>query len=259
MLLVPLGAVGFEFMPPVDRGEIFVQATYPTGTPLTTVNAAIAALAARFSKMSDVQSQTALAGGTQSNFGGLLVQGSVGQIHVFLKTNRRRPTNFWAPVLGRIAQQVAPTREVVAIPATGTGGGNAQPIDYLITSTRRRTRCLRSARSRKRCEETPGTANVNSSAEQLAPQVDIEFDRDRARVLGINIGQAAPAIRAAFGGTLATQFTTSRGTKYVQVLYPRPFRRAWGRSAEYRYGTHRRDARRMSATLRDTWMIRPNR
>ena len=72
VLLVPLGAVGFEFMPPVDRGEIFVQATYPIGTPLTTVNAGIAALAARFSKISDVQSQTALAGGTQSNFGGLL-------------------------------------------------------------------------------------------------------------------------------------------------------------------------------------------
>ncbi len=52
VLLVPLGAVGFEFMPPVDRGEIFVQTTYPTGTPLTTVNAAIAALAARFDKIS---------------------------------------------------------------------------------------------------------------------------------------------------------------------------------------------------------------
>ena len=35
-------------------------------------------------------SQTALAGGTQSNFGGLLVQGSVGQIHVFLKPDRKQ-------------------------------------------------------------------------------------------------------------------------------------------------------------------------
>ena len=35
--------------------------------------------------LSDVDSLTALAGGTQSNFGGMLAQGSVGQIHVFLK------------------------------------------------------------------------------------------------------------------------------------------------------------------------------
>jgi HAE1 family hydrophobic/amphiphilic exporter-1 len=227
VLLVPLGAVGFEFMPPVDRGEIFVQATYPIGTPLTTVNAGIAALAARFSKISDVQSQTALAGGTQSNFGGLLVQGSVGQIHVFLKTNRRRSTNFWAPVLGRIAQQVAPTAKVVSIPATGTGGGNAQPIDYLITSTDDHPEAYE-AKIAQALRETPGTTNVNSSAEKLAPQVDVYFDRDQARVLGINIGQAAGGIRAAFGGTLATQFTTSRGTKYVQVLYPRSFQTSLG-------------------------------
>ncbi|MFY9737653.1 MAG: efflux RND transporter permease subunit, partial [Candidatus Cybelea sp.] len=227
VLLVPLGAVGFEFMPPVDRGEIFVQTTYPTGTPLTTVNAGIAALAARFDKISDVQSQTALAGGTQSNFGGLLVQGSVGQIHVFLKPNRRRSTNFWAPVLGRIAQQVAPTAKVVSIPATGTGGGNAQPIDYLITSTDDHPEAYE-AKVAQALRETPGTTNVNSSAEKLAPQVDVYFNRDQARVLGINIGQAAGGIRAAFGGTLATQFTTSRGTKYVQVLYPRSFQTSLG-------------------------------
>lgn len=227
VLLVPLGAVGFEFMPPIDRGEIFVQATYPIGTPLTTVNVGIAALAARFSKISDVQSQTALAGGTQSNFGGLLVQGSVGQIHVFLKANRHRSTNFWAPVLGRLAQQVAPTAKVVSIPATGTGGGNSQPIDYLITSTDDHPEAYE-AKIAQALRETPGTTNVNSSAEKLAPQIDVHFDRDRARVLGINIGQAAGAIRAAFGGTLATQFTTSRGTKYVQVLYPRSFQTSLG-------------------------------
>ena len=63
ILLIPLGVVGFEFIPPVDRGEIFVQLTYPTGTPLATVNSAIAAIDQRFSKLTDVDSLTALAGG----------------------------------------------------------------------------------------------------------------------------------------------------------------------------------------------------
>jgi HAE1 family hydrophobic/amphiphilic exporter-1 len=222
ILLVPLGAVGFEFMPPVDRGEIFVQATYPTGTPLATVNTAIAKMAARFAKLSDVDSETALAGGTQSNFGGMLVQGSVGQIHVFLKDKRKHPTDYWARILGRIGSQVAPSARIIAIPATGTGGGNSQPIDYLVTSTDEHPEVY-AEQVAQALRETPGTANVNSSAEQLAPQIDIEFDRERARALGVNIGQAAAAIRAAFGGTLATQFDTSRGTMYVQVLYPRAY------------------------------------
>ena len=218
--LVPLGAVGFEFMPPVDRGEIFVQATYPTGTPLATVNTAIAKMAARFAKLPDVDSETALAGGTQSNFGGMLVQGSVGQIHVFLKDKRKHPTDYWARILGRIGTQIAPSARVIAIPATGTGGGNSQPIDYLVTSSDDQP-AKYAEEVAQVLRETPGTANVNSSAEKLAPQIDIEFDRERARALGVNIGQAAAAIRAAFGGTLATQFDTSRGTMYVQVLYPR--------------------------------------
>ena len=48
----------------------------------------------------------------------------------------------------------------------------------------------------------------------------------------MNIGQAAAAIRAAFGGTLATQFDTADGTKYVQVLYPRAVQTSLGTLAE---------------------------
>ena len=222
LLLVPLGVVGFEFMPPVDRGEIFVQLTYPTGTPLATVNAAIAAIDKRFAALPDTDTLTGLAGGTQANFGGLIAQGSVGQIHVFLKPNRRRPTDFWVRVLGRIAGEIAPTAKVVAIPATGTGGGNAQPIDYLVASADEDPDTY-AQQVAEALRQTPGTANVNTSAERLAPQIDVEFDREQTRALDVNIGQAAAAIRAAYGGTLATQFDTSRGTKYVQVIYPPAF------------------------------------
>jgi hydrophobic/amphiphilic exporter-1 (mainly G- bacteria), HAE1 family len=220
--LIPLGAVGFEFIPPVDRGEIFVQLTYPTGTPLTTVNAAVQAIDKHIAALPDTQSLTALAGGTQSNFGGLIAQGSVGQIHVFLKQNRRYPTDHWVRVLGLIASRIAPTAHVVAIPATGTGGGNAQPIDYLVTDTNDNPDKYADQVAAV-LRETPGTLNVNTSAEQVAPQIDLQFDRGVTRALDVNIGQAADAIRAAFGGTLATQFTTSRGTKYVQVIYPPAF------------------------------------
>ena len=220
--LVPLGVVGFEFIPPVDRGEVFVQLTYPTGTPLATLNAAVQKINERFSALPDTDSLTSLAGGTQAPFGGLIAQGSVGQIHVFLKPNRKRPTDFWARVFGRMASSIASTAKVVAIPATGTGGGNAQPIDYLVTSQNDEPDKY-AEQVAEALRQTPGTLNVNTSAEQVAPQIDIQFDRGLTRALNVNIGQAAAAIRAAYGGTLATQFDTSRGVKYVQVIYPPAF------------------------------------
>jgi HAE1 family hydrophobic/amphiphilic exporter-1 len=41
LLLIPIGLIGFEYIPPIDRGEMFVTLNFPTGTPLTTTNAAV--------------------------------------------------------------------------------------------------------------------------------------------------------------------------------------------------------------------------
>ncbi len=220
--LVVFGVVGFEFMPAVDRGEVFVQVTYPTGTPLAQLNAKISALTKELAKIPAVQSQTALAGATQAGFGGTVNQGSVGQVHVFLQDDHKGTTDSWAQRFGLMAQKIAPGAKIVSVAATGQGGGSGQQIDYIVTSSddtpeKYAPQILRAM------QETPGAINVNSSQLNLAPQIDIDFDRDRARVLDMNIGQAASAIRAAFGGTLAAQIQTSHGIKYVQVLYPRSF------------------------------------
>ncbi len=222
LLLIPLGAIGFEFMPAVDRGEVFVQFTYPTGTPLSKVNKTIGAMTQKVATIGDVQSQTSLAGGTQSGFGGSVNLGSVGQVHIFLQVNRKASTQQWAQRFGKMAQELAPDAKVVSIAATGFGGGSSQQIDYLVTTTDDQPEKY-APQVLAAMQDTPGAVNVNSSAESLAPQIDIDFDRDRARVLGVNIGQAASAIRAAFGGTLAAQIQTSHGIKYVQVLYPPSF------------------------------------
>ena len=218
--LVPLGYVGFEFIPAVDRGEIFLQLTFPTGTPLTKTNAAIADLEGRIAKLPDVKRLTGTAGSYQSGFGGGLTEGSAGQIHVFLVDKPKRTTLQWVAILNRMAQKAYPGAKPVAIPATGTGGGNAQPIDYNIVSAddmpeKYAPRILEALKS------TPGSLNANSSAANLEPQVDVVFDRERGRALNIDIATAANAVRASFGGSLAAQFETSRGTQYVQVIYPR--------------------------------------
>jgi HAE1 family hydrophobic/amphiphilic exporter-1 len=217
--LIPLGFVGFEFIPSVDRGQIFVQVQFPTGTPLTTTDAAVRLLSQRFVKLPDVQTITSTSGAMQAGFGGGVNLGSNGQLSVFLKDDRKRSTTDVARILGTEGHKLVPNARVIAIPATGTRGGNAQPIDLTVTSTRGEPDAY-AQQILAVLEETPGTANVNSSALQLSPQIDIQFDRDRARTLNLDIGSAAGAVRAAFGGTLATQFDTDNGSKYVQVLYP---------------------------------------
>jgi HAE1 family hydrophobic/amphiphilic exporter-1 len=217
--LIPLGAIGFEFIPAQDRGQVFVQVQYPTGTPLATTDAAVRALTDRFLQIDGVQRITSTSGAFQAGFGGGINLGADGQLTVFLDPDRKETTTAIAREMTRIGHRLVPGARVVAIPATGTGGGNSQPIDATVSTTRGEPDAY-AAQIMQVLEDTPGTANVNSSALQLTPQLNIEFNRDRARALNVNIGTAAAAVRAAFGGTLATQFDTDNGTKYVQVLYP---------------------------------------
>ncbi|HTX59304.1 MAG TPA: efflux RND transporter permease subunit, partial [Verrucomicrobiae bacterium] len=219
IVLLAAGAVGFEFMPAVDRGEVFVQVRYPTGTPLSVTDVAIRKLSGEIARVPDVDAVTGMAGASQQSFGGALNLGSTGQLHVFLKLKRKHSTDYWAQQFGKMGANAAPGADVVAIPATGSGGGNQQPIDVLVESLDDKPE-LYAGRVEAALEQTPGATHVTSTYQQLSPQVDVEFNRDRARVLDVDIATVANAIRSSFGGSLVTQFETPKGIQYVQVTYP---------------------------------------
>jgi len=217
--LVAFGVVGFTFIPTVDRGEIFIQLTYPTGTPLTEVDATVRRLESIAKQIPDVRTDVAVAGAYSSPFGGLLSEGNLGQIHLWLKDDRKQSTNYWVDWLKTKLRSSAPGATVVVIPATSTAGGNAQPIDYLVTSVRGDPTQY-AAQVYQVLKGTPGATNINSSALNLAPQVNVEFDRAAAQALNVSIGAASTAVRAAMGGVVATQFEAMNGLKDVSVIFP---------------------------------------
>jgi HAE1 family hydrophobic/amphiphilic exporter-1 len=220
--LIPLGFIGFDFIPPVDRGEVFVNVNFPIGTPLATADDAIRTLSREYVGDPDVQSITSTSGQYSSGFGGGFTVGSSGQIHLFLQTSgpRRLTTVQWSTMLQKKWSAEYPAAQIVAIGATGTGGGNSQPIDYTITSTDDQPEKYVPA-IQQLLQNTPGAIAVNSSLTNAVPQLDVTFDREKARALDTNIATAANAVKASFGGSLAAQFATAFGIKYVQVTYPK--------------------------------------
>jgi HAE1 family hydrophobic/amphiphilic exporter-1 len=219
LLLPAFGLIGFTFIPSVDRGEIFVQVTYPTGTPLTKVNAVIQNMDRAVLKIPDLKTDIAIAGAYSSPFGGFLAQGSVGQIHLFLKDDRTHSTTYWVDYLKSQLRPMAPGADVSVIPATSTGGGNAQPIDYIVTNLHGDPTQY-AQQVAQILKNTKGAINVTSSALTLAPQVDVEFNRQAAQALDVSVGTASTAIRAAMGGVAATQFESLNGLKDVYVIFP---------------------------------------
>ncbi len=219
LLLIPTGIVGFEYMPPVDRGEIFVTINFPTGTTLVQTQRAALQAEQFVDGISDLQSETSIAGAYQGAISGYVNNGAVAQIHLFLKDGRSHSTAYWVQDLSRRIGQLLPAARVVAVPATDPSGGITQPISYVVSSL---TSDPGPAAQRvfASLASTPGVVDATSSQTQDSPQVEVEFDRERARALNASIGTASTAIRAAFGGYTATEFTGVNGLKYVQVIYP---------------------------------------
>jgi len=219
--MIPLGIVGEEYIPATDRGEIFIQISYPIGTPLTTVETGIFAFEKTILSYKDIFANTAVAGAYAAPFGGFVSQQNVGQVHVWLKDNRQHPTSYWVSEFQKLANQhFGAGISVVVVPATGVQGGNAQPVDFLVTDltggdpTPYAQKVLDALRSVK------GATSANSTGTALTPEISVIFNRQKAQALGVDVGQAAEAAGAAFGGNVATQFETTEGLEEVQVIYP---------------------------------------
>jgi len=221
LALVPLGVVGEEFVPPTDRGEIYIQITYPIGTPIATVEKGIYAYADKINKNADFLADTEVAGAYTASFGGFVTQQNVGQIHIFLKDDRKHSTDYWVKQYERISRQAFPsTVSVVVVPSTATSGGNSQPIDFLVTDIQGGDPTPYAREVFDALKSVKGATSVNSSGTDLTPEISVIFNRTKAQALGVNIADAANAAGAAFGGNIATQFETQNGLYQVQVIYP---------------------------------------
>ncbi|MGH7716342.1 MAG: efflux RND transporter permease subunit, partial [Vulcanimicrobiaceae bacterium] len=220
LLAVSIGLVGKEYTPGEDMGQLSVQFTFPVGKPVAQTTQEVEKVEQAILKIPDLGAMTRVAGAESASFGGFVSQTNVGQIQVFLKDDRKHPTSYWVTEIRRQAQRLAPDGKIVVIPATGTHGGNTQPIDELVSDLSGGDPTDAAQEVLQTLRQTPGAQNVNSSASALAPQVNILFNREAARSLDVAISDAANAVNAAFAGALPTQVITSQGIMQVQVIYP---------------------------------------
>ena len=222
--LVPLGIVGEEYIPQGDQGEIFVQVQFPSGTSLSKTATTMFALEKRVKPIvgSDLDAYETTAGSYDAPFGGPAQEGNVGQIHIWLATNHKISSDAYVAKLEPIARRYARGAIVVVKPVSAQGGGPRQPIDVLVQTSDGADPTPYARKIAGALRGTPGTTAVTDSGANVAPQVEVIFDRVAAQVLDVSIGTASTAIRAAMGGSQATQIeTTANGLTQIEVIYPR--------------------------------------
>jgi hydrophobic/amphiphilic exporter-1 (mainly G- bacteria), HAE1 family len=212
-LMLPLGSVSFDFMPAQQTGEISMTVTYPPGTPIAMTNRYVTQLEDAIMKMDGVKSVSATTGRKPAGWSSV-TGGNYANLNATMQDNRIKDTNKTIAAIRKLAYLVPGAEFNVAGDAD-----NGPAIYYSLTgpddaigpAAEKVAQFLRTV---------PGSVNVQTSAENGAPRLNVDVDRQKCELLGINPSDVATVARIAVDGAVATKVRTPTGLVDVRVQFP---------------------------------------
>ncbi|HEY8321478.1 MAG TPA: efflux RND transporter permease subunit [Candidatus Baltobacteraceae bacterium] len=212
---IVLGGVSFDFVPGSQTGAMRMTLTYPSGTPIAVTAKSVDRLENAIMKIDGIDTVSSRVGSKPTGHG-QSTGGNYASISAQTLPNRRGDTN---KIIERI-RALKPLAPGGDFQVSGEGGGaGGTPIFYSITGPDDQLD-IAAQKIVAFLKDTPGTVNVQSSAETGAPRLNVRIDPARAAILGVSTGAAATAARIAVDGAVATKVRTSTGLVDVRVQFP---------------------------------------
>jgi HAE1 family hydrophobic/amphiphilic exporter-1 len=210
--LVPLvvGAIPMEFSPPVNRGEVRMDLTFPPGTPLSATDAASLRLTNALLADPSLKHVEADAGRAFNGSSDVFAS-NVAQLGLVLSDPRANEDAVVAMV--KRLDRFVPG---VAINGAGRGMGGTAPISYTVGGD---PAVIDTAADRiaAALQENSSATDVRVSNAGVRPRLQIDIDPQRARLLNVSVDDAAQTARIATGGSIATRVRVPSGLVDVVV------------------------------------------
>jgi len=198
--------IGGDFMPDFNQGEYQVSIKATPGTTLAETKERALQVVRRLKTIPEVDyTYTTIgeAGITQR-------PQTEGVVYVKLKPTQSKS----------FSQVVADARRAVAaVPGltygfTEAGPFGQKPLQYSVRGPEVDELDRLSRELVQALDKIPGLEDVETSLEKSKPELRIEFDRDRAGDLGLNVAPVAMTLRAALTGEVATTIDDAAGDSH---------------------------------------------
>ena len=233
---IAAGKLGFEFIPPEDRGQFVVNVELPTGSSLAQASEVTFDLAKIARKAPGVLSTFSTVGGG--------VQEKVNSASIIVTMEHRSKRAFkqedmMAYLRRELAGKPGVLVSIEQLAAISVGGMRNAPVQYNLRGDNLEELERVAKEMAARMKKLPGFADVDISYRSGKPQVDVQIDRARAADLGIQAMQVAGTVRTLVAGAVATEFE-AHGDRYdVRVQLPDELRTSTEviRRAQVRTGT----------------------
>jgi HAE1 family hydrophobic/amphiphilic exporter-1 len=219
------------FVPEEDQGIMGINVTLPPASSLERTSAVLAKVEQILEKTEGVESFQTIGGyglvtsTYQPNFGTLFVR---------LKPweERHSPELHVTGIMARLAKQFAQIPEAVIFPfniPTISGFGAAAGFNFLLQD---RSGSLSveqlgdlSRQFQEAARKRPEIGNMFTSFDPRYPQVKVDLDREKARLVGVPINDVFQALSAVLGGTYVNDFNRFGRLFRVYVQADSDFRR----------------------------------
>jgi len=204
--LIPLGAIGSEFIPNPDQSTFTVNIELPPGTPLLKTDELVKQMEDRLKKMPEVEHYLSMPGRSSDLFA---MGSNNAQIVVTLRPKNERKRTLW-----QVADEIRNwKRDFPGVKLTVTEAGLVgtqelgPPIQVEIVGHDEKTLSSLSQKVQEIVEKTPGAVDVKSSWKASGqPEVQVTVDRLRASAYGLSAAEIAQAMRASIAGETAARY-----------------------------------------------------
>jgi multidrug efflux pump subunit AcrB len=215
LLLPLLGPINFDFVPQTQTGEIDMTVTYPPGTPLATTERFVSQLEGGIMQTDGIKSVSSTVGRKPQGWGS-----AIGDNYATLTAQtlpeRRHDTYKIIDQIRKLGY-LAPGGDFQV--SGDNGGGSGLPIFYSLSGPEDAIGPA-AEKVAQYLRDTPGSVNVQTSAEAAAPRLNVNIDAAKAEVLGVAPADAANAARFAVDGAVATRVRAENGLVDVRVQFP---------------------------------------
>ena len=225
--LIPTGYIGTDFMPNMDRGKFLIQFELNKDASLEQTNFITqkAENYLRNLKVSGtnkplVERMITTVGQSTSGMGSTQATAYKSEIQITLvdKKERSESTTVIAAKLKRELSQYLVDAKVKTVPV-GMMGAEQAPIALVVTSDDVKVAQEYAVKTAELLKTIPGATEIKLSSEAGNPEINVQLNRDKMAMLGLNIATVGTTMRVAFNGNDDNKFRTGDSEYDINILF----------------------------------------
>ncbi len=202
IMLIPF--VGTEFMPSSDQGQFNINITLPTGTNLETTREVVSEVEKIVLEIPEIKSMLTTAGEGSGGMGFSTEGGNSGTIMVNLVDQNKRERNM-AQIINELRQKIGTYPDAqIKFSEQGFTFSSGSDLEVKISGDSLDELENIANRIVISITEVEGVYDLESSVEDVRPELHVNIDREKANLYGLNTAQIASTVHDALLGRVAS-------------------------------------------------------